>query len=192
MGEPKERLPLPNGRTFLENALDLLSRLTDMQVVAGGEPSTTEGVRMRKSPLTHPFKPPFLHIMDLRPGEGPLAGIEAALATGFGGGYLVIACDQPKLSAALLNRLLNEDADRIHAFEAEGSVIPLPVYVPQSALPAVRKAMNDGVRSLRQFIKPNNPYLVELPLNELSLLQSVNTPEEYQNLWGELTVSPLN
>ena len=189
MGEPKALLRLPNGRTFLESALALLSSLTETQIVAGGELEIIKGMTLRTGTETRPPELSFLHIEDLHPGEGPLAGIEAALSTRLGSGYIIIASDQPKLGEDILQRLLNGDGNRIHAFEVNGTIIPLPVYMPQSALSALSDAMTGDLRSLRLFIAANNPELILLPTGDLPGLQSVNTPEEYQELLSELTSS---
>jgi len=175
MGSPKALLRLPNGQTFLEHALALLSSLTETQIVAGGEPEIIGQAAF-----------PHLHINDLHPDEGPLAGIEGALATRLGSGYLIIASDQPKLSVELLQRLLNGNADRIHAFESDGIIIPLPIYVPQSALASLTNVLRSANRSVRRFIEANNHELIPLPSNDLPILQSINTPEEYQALLAEL------
>ena len=177
MGEPKSLLRLPNGQTFLENALALLSGLTDKQIVAGGEPETIGQMAL-----------PHLHVADLHPGMGPLAGIEAALATHFGSEYLVIASDQPRLSKPVLQRLLNGDTDRIHAFEADGIIIPLPLYVPQTALTTLNDILKSTNQSMRRFIEANDYDLIHLPSSDMPPLQSINTLEEYQTLLAELAI----
>ncbi len=175
MGEPKALLRLPSGQTFLEKALALLSSLTGMQIIAGGEPEMIGRITL-----------PHLHIEDSHPGEGPLAGIETALATRFGSGYLVIASDQPRLSEDLLQRLLNGDADQIHAFELNGSIIPLPIYVPQSTLTSITNILRSANRSVRHYIEVNDHALIQLPSKDAPMIQSVNTLEEYQKLLAEL------
>ena len=186
MGTPKAflRLPDSHGRTFLENALGLLLGLTDRQLVAGGAQDADNRADIA-----------YLRVDDLRPGEGPLAGMEAALATGSGTGYLIIACDQPNLTEELLQRLLDGDAGRIHAFIADlefcqvfrpdrtPNIVPLPVYLPQSALTALRQALDGGIRAVRPFLAVNNPELIRLEPDQIPKLQSINTPEEYQQLF---------
>jgi len=171
MGEPKALLKLPSGRTFLENALDLLSQLTDVQIIAGGEPELAKGLNYQSR-----------WIKDLHPRYGPLAGIEAALATQLGSGYLVVACDQPRLSVKLLSRLLKGDMKRIHAFQVEADIIPLPLYAPQSAENSLLNIMGGANKSARYFIEACDYELIHLPREEVPLLQSINTPVEYKAL----------
>jgi molybdopterin-guanine dinucleotide biosynthesis protein A len=147
-----------------------------MQIVADGKEEISDGIHF-----------PQLHICDLHPGEGPLAGIEAALATRFGSGYIIIACDQPRLDKAILKRLVGGHPDRIHAFEVGGDIVPLPLYVPQSAWGVMVKVMQGDNRSIRHFIEAGKYKLIPLLASEAPLLQSVNTPEEYQELLAELT-----
>lgn len=76
----------------------------------------------------------FEGIADLRPGAGPLAGLEAALerARALGrDGVLVVACDLPLVTGELLGALL----DRAEEPEGEGEEGPLHAVLPESGGP---------------------------------------------------------
>lgn len=84
-GSPKGQARLA-GRTLVERARRTLAPFCDSVIVAGGD-----------------------DLPDLRPGRGPLGGIEAALERADRGGLdgaLVLACDLPAVHAATVARLL--------------------------------------------------------------------------------------
>lgn len=91
MGTPKHAIALPDGRAMIEHVADVLRQVCPRLVVLGPD-----------SPL-----PGVPAIPDLRPGLGPLAGIEALLASGLDDTYLVVPCDMPRLTAEVLQALVD-------------------------------------------------------------------------------------
>jgi len=173
MGRPKALLALPNGKSFIEHALELLARVTSLQLVAGGEAAwTPTGIKT------------YRHIADLHPGQGPLAGIEAALDSGFGTEYLVIAIDQLRLSDELLARLLEGDKNRLHSFRIQDSIVPLPIYVPIAARGVLKTIIAGDNRSLRRFIESADPLFHNVPREWAPNFESINTPDDYRRLCG--------
>ena len=86
-------------------------------------------------------------IPDLRPGLGPLAGLETALSVTGDEWNLVVACDMPRLTAPLLARLLADaaacDADCLIPTTPNGSH-PLAAVYHRRCLPAVSRALDEG------------------------------------------------
>jgi molybdopterin-guanine dinucleotide biosynthesis protein A len=90
-----------DGRTILDRQLTALATLTDDILLVGYRGvAPGPGVRM---------------VLDRIPAAGPLGGLDAALAAARHEHVLVLACDMPFVSAALLQHLLAvaaaEDAD---------------------------------------------------------------------------------
>lgn len=169
MGRPKATLPMPDGRSFLQAVCNTLSTVCGRLCVVGGDPRWSAAVGGA-----------IVHLPDLRPGQGPLAGIEAALAAALSSYYLIVACDQVNLTVPLLTRLLSMPAPA--AFVWRGEIVPLPVTLPQSALAALSAHLDRGGRSLRGFLPRLNLTLVPLPETDLAATASVNTPEQYRRL----------
>ena len=97
MGRPKEGVLLPDGRTMLEAVIERVTRICPVKVLSG------ESVNL----------PNVLNVQDTTPGLGPMAGLEAILASGVAERYLIAACDQPLLGEAVLERLVGEPRARV-------------------------------------------------------------------------------
>lgn len=148
-------------------------------------------------------RPPALP--DLRPGQGPLAGLEAALvrAAGTGAhGVVVLACDLPAVHTAALSRLVT-------AWRQAPSP-PTAVAVPHEPLQplcgvwgvetraAVSRALDEERRSAGALVR-ELPGVVTLPAVDLAdelglmapqLLHNVNHPEELAEA-RELVLPPV-
>jgi molybdenum cofactor guanylyltransferase len=128
---------------------------------------------------------------DVRPGRGPLAGIQTALlwARELGlRGALCVACDLPFLPAALLHRLIEageEHGDRAVVPESRGplGLEPLCAWYPTSALAEISRREAMGELSLAGLVQVLD--VQRLPLGEVAdrgdparAFLNVNTPQE--------------
>jgi molybdopterin-guanine dinucleotide biosynthesis protein A len=166
MGSPKEGVRLWDGRPMLEHVSDALARLCARLVVVG----ECRGYRLLDD---------VTRVPDLHPGSGPLAGIEALLASGLDEAYLVAACDQPFLTSDLLRGLLRGDPARPCFFLGEGGrVHPLPAYLPSSWLPMVSEAVREGRLSVRKLIAESEVCWAPLAAQGEACLASVNSRAE--------------
>ncbi len=125
-------------------------------------------------------------VADLRPGEGPLAGIEAALASPYAGEWnLIVACDMPNLDPALLKRLLAEALrqrpDCVAACTARG-VEPLCAVYGRTFVEVARRALDAGHRRVRDAYVGLE--VVHLWVDNESALANVNTPSEWLGVTG--------
>jgi len=168
MGAPKENLDAGNGRTMLERAVETAARVAKRVVVCGNG----NGIDLEALGATR--------VRDIHPGCGPLSGIEAALASGIADRYLVLACDQPRLSPYLL-RILAEGDDGEGAMlrsETGRKLDPLPGIYPAAWLGALRERIAEGKYSARDFVRTMNPRWVTIPERFAGQVASVNTPDE--------------
>jgi molybdenum cofactor guanylyltransferase len=122
---------------------------------------------------------PFACLSDTRPGLGPIAGLETALASARGALNLVTSCDMPDLNATDLARLLaaasQTQALCTLARDADGRCHPLCAVYRHDALPFVRDALDAGRLRLFDLVE-------ELKAEEVridSVLHNLNTPEEW-------------
>jgi molybdenum cofactor guanylyltransferase len=166
MGSPKEGVRLWDGRPMIEHVMSALSAVCSRLVVVG----ECRGYRLPSG-----VEP----LADLHPGAGPLAGIEAVLASGLDEAYLVAACDQPFLTPELLRGLLAADPARPCFFLGEdGATHPLPAYLPSSWLPAVSRAVRGERLSVRKLIAESDVCWAPADARTEASLGSVNSRAE--------------
>ncbi|MGY4706309.1 molybdenum cofactor guanylyltransferase [Candidatus Bipolaricaulota sp. J31] len=103
-------------------------------------------------PLPFPIEARFVE--DVFPGRGPLAGIHAALQAAVGEICLVVACDMPFLSRALLARLSREADPRVAVtFRIAGYIEPFPGLYPRALLPRLEEALATGALGVQDFLR---------------------------------------
>lgn len=152
------------GRTLLDRAIDTLGAVTSDVVVVGGH---NDGVSSRV-------------VADLRPGAGPLAGIEAALTVAVDEGYagvFVLACDLPLVTPGTVRAValaLGEDAAAAPARSEPPGVEPLCGAYRTSCLGAARSLLDEGRGAAHALFAAVSGVRVPLPQEEFL---NVNTPE---------------
>ncbi|MFM1832575.1 MAG: hypothetical protein RLZZ461_891 [Planctomycetota bacterium] len=168
MGVPKAELRLPDGRSMAERTRDMLREICH-DIVFLGDPHGVAG---------------HDRIDDLRADEGPLAAIEALLASARAPQYLVVPCDLPLLPSALLLRLREGDPDGLTCFDfaGEDGIRPLPCRIAAEQLRAVVRGLDAGQRSVHRLIETlgESATRVRLASRESELLLNVNTPEDFE------------
>ena len=171
MGRPKEGVLLPDGRPMIAHVIATLQSVCPRVVVVGACRGfrTPDGV---------------LHLPDLHPGAGPLAGLESLLASGLDDRYLLSGCDQPLLTPELLRRLAGCGAEEVCIFHTgdEEDFFPFPGVYPAGLLPLVRDALSAGRRSMKRLIEQAQVTRIPLTPSEVPLLRSINTPDELADL----------
>ena len=164
MGRRKETLLLSDGRTMLEAVAAALAE-TCRDVVVVGDAET-----------------PMTRIEDLRPGQGPLGGIESLLASNVDTHYLVCPCDLPLVTATLLRRLTVDTGAVATVFHVDGEpdFWPLPARLSTEALPLVREHLDCRRRAVHDLVRALDPAVLALPRAEARALANVNTPSDYE------------
>lgn len=142
MGTDKALLGL-GASTLLERAVATLSALTPRVSLACG---ASERYARFGLPL----------VVDRYSGAGPLAGLEAALASAREEWLLALACDLPRVTPALLAQLVqqarSQDLD-VCMFETELGLEPLCAVYRTSCLACVRAALDGGERKVTAFLQ---------------------------------------
>jgi molybdopterin-guanine dinucleotide biosynthesis protein A len=124
---------------------------------------------------------PFRVIPDLRPGCGPLAGLESAFEDTDAEWILASACDMPTVNRALFRKLLDRADNRSDAViprTPDGRLHPLCAAYRRTALPHIRGALDQSRYRVLDAMK-------SLRIDELAIgrLDNANTPED----WAALT-----
>lgn len=139
-------------------------------------------------------------IPDLRPGEGPLAGIEAGLSAASHRPVFVAAGDMPFLTSDLVGGLLGLLSESVPGVvpDLENGLHPLCAAYGRELRPAVSAALDSGTRSVRDFLEdlPGVLYVGEKELERFGdpnlLLTNVNSPEDLARAQATLRESPAS
>jgi molybdenum cofactor guanylyltransferase len=164
-----------DGRTILERQIAELSRVTSDILVVGATPQAGNSTAYRPVP-------------DRIPGCGPLAGLDAALAAALEDVVIVVACDMPFVTSALVERLVSLAG----GYEAvvprtDRGYHPLCAVYTRACRAAVARMLAEGRRSMMAVLEHLSVRIVfEEELRAFGdpgrLLANVNTPAEYQEL----------
>lgn len=115
-------------------------------------------------------------IADNFPGEGPLSGIEAALAATSADWNLIVACDMPALNRQILESLFAGDADCTLPAGPGGKVEPLCAVYHRRCLSAIREAIGAGKRKVAAALPPERLRYVQVA--DTAPFANLNTPED--------------
>ena len=170
MGRDKAGLSLA-GQSFLDRMTKELSPLFDGIYVSVDRPGRYPGCR---------------ELPDLRPGQGPLAGLEAAfLRTGTEAVFLT-AVDLPFASPDLARRVLAGagDGDACVIRRRDGGVEPLFALYRRSCLPALTACLDEGRRAVKALLdRVDCRWLEEDDLGGFDLeraLWNINTQTDFR------------
>jgi molybdopterin-guanine dinucleotide biosynthesis protein A len=172
MGKDKARLMFGE-QTSVELIAAALHHVTELVNTVGGPPQKFEALP---------------NLPDLRPGWGPLAGIETALHHAKSQHCFIVACDFPFVTAKLFERLwtFTGDSDAIVPLQADDRPQPLcALYRTETCLPAAEAAIAADAHSPRGLLDRVRTHYV--PFTMLSDLEessyfffNMNTPENYE------------
>ncbi|MFD1731491.1 molybdenum cofactor guanylyltransferase [Deinococcus malanensis] len=122
-------------------------------------------------------------VADTRPGEGPLAGLEAALRAAPDGWVAFTGVDLPGLTRAYWTTLAQArlpGALSVQALDATGRPQPLGALYHTSLLPRVRALLDSGERRLR-LAAPEDATVMVAGVDPAAL-RNVNTPTDLDAL----------
>ena len=171
-GRDKSAL-IVDGRSILDRQMSEVAQITSDILVVGGDPSPghIQGAR---------------YVADYAPGCGPLGGLHAALTDAHGDATLVLACDMPYVSAALLRHLLalTSDADAVVP-RTERGYHPLCAAYTRACLEPIARRLADGRLKMTDLLEDVKVRIVTAEEIDAfgdrgRLLTNVNTPAEYR------------
>lgn len=181
MGQPKQDVRLPDGRTMLDAVEEAMRPIVGSIVHLGEAPGAQRRARRV--------------LADIGDGDaGPVGGLRALAAAADAGddaaAFLVCPCDMPHLAPGPLRRLLRLDAAvaRVFAGTDGRDFEPLPLVLTRTGLDAIaRGAAASDERSLHRLIRAIGPTIVARPPrvpgstgddDPVRMLRDVDTPED--------------
>lgn len=182
-GRPKGLLPAPDTGEPLVLRLHRMARELGLEVrLVGESPAFTEQARAR------PEISQLVVVPDRPPGLGPLGGLHALLEAAAPEDVVVLACDLPYVSAALLARLVPPLAPGIDARvpqrDAGAGWEPLCARYGASVLPVLRQALAEGVRSFHGLLLRLRVEALELDAAGQRCLADWDSPEDVEGKAG--------
>ncbi len=175
MGGSKADLRI-GARTLLEHALALAAGVSRHTLLLPGQ-----------RPLTPPDGVPV--VADWGAGDnGPLGALAAGLAAAPTEWVLLLPCDMPFMSVAVVEVLRCRAAvtdRRVVAFRTRGGLEPFAGLYHQALTPAVLSLLESGRRSLKGLLDGQDVETIDanelLPLDPgLRFLHNVNTPGDLE------------
>jgi molybdopterin-guanine dinucleotide biosynthesis protein A len=120
-------------------------------------------------------------VPDAFPGEGPLAGIEAAVRCTTADFNLIVACDMPELNASVLEALfaaLEREAQAECALPKydDGGTEPLCAVYHRRCHPAILNALKAGVRRVKDVLQTLELTYISVAAN--APFANLNTPDD--------------
>ena len=179
MGQPKCALRLPDGRLMIEAVARELATVCGQVIVIGAAGQEIAPLDAIGS---------LGRIDDLRPGQGPLGGIEALLASELGGRYLVCPCDLPLITSRLLGVLAADCSTPAAVFRIDGETRcrPLPLQISSAALGPLRELLDGGCRAVYRLLERIETTVIPAPRDWARLLRPLNTPRDYDQILNPL------
>lgn len=165
------------GESLAARAAGLLAAVCDPVVLVGDTDGTpVPGARV---------------LVDRRPAEGPLAGLETALEAAAGAAVLLLACDLPAVDAPLLARLarcgprFGAAGPEARVAAAAGRLQPLCALYSATCAPVVRDTLDGGERAVHRMLRS----VRVTPVEAGDRLVNINTPEDWERwIAGQPTV----
>lgn len=161
MGEPKHLIQLGGEQTLMDTMVTLASTLSETVITVGRQYDDLP------------------YVIDRRHGAGPLAGVEALLLSDICKRYLIIGCDMPLLTHQTMQRLI--DVDCSAAFNDDDRVYGLPCVIDSMYATVCTACLDDGMRSLKGFLKRIECELISATSETIETLSSLNTPSDVHN-----------
>ena len=185
MGQNKALLPIDD-HTIIERVAKALKPTVSSLWIAGNDTADYSFLQLSSVP-------------DKFPGQGPLAGLHAALSQISSEWYVISACDLPFASTVLMEYLIEQT--RIEGTQAvipiqDGRIHPLYAVYHCSVLPSLQTALEHNQRRVRDWLDQQQVKYVEIESlyatqsNILSSFQSIseyslynmNDPQSYEQV----------
>lgn len=125
-----------------------------------------------------------MEVVDRRPGDGPMAGLESAFLDTGADVIFLTGTDLPLGDPALANHLMKLRGNHdVCLIRSQKGPEPLFAVYTSACLPAIQKALSEGRRSMFSMLQEVRT--LEIPSESLvdfnvqQILTNVNDPEEY-------------
>jgi molybdopterin-guanine dinucleotide biosynthesis protein A len=186
MGGKMKALLQLEGQLFIERQLVELSKLCSEIIIVANEPELFE------AQLSWPQVQVRI-VRDMQPGKGPLAGIQAAMATASNEELWVVACDMPYVSAEAAKVLLELRRSGEHGGSdlalplIDGRLQPLHAIYHRRCLQAVEQLLAEeryrimGLVERMDYAEAEEHFFLERKI-PLQFVVNVNDPSDLNKL----------
>ena len=127
----------------------------------------------------------FPIIEDEYPGNGPMAGIHAALKSSEKRALFVLSCDMPKINSKLVSYILSKyEPGKICLPRLEGRAAPLCGIYPADLLDDLENSLRSDHLKLIRFVEKHFTKYIDLDDTEWAdenIFQNINSPEDLQS-----------
>ena len=170
MGADKALLPLGKA-TVIEHVVSCIQPLVGQVMVVTNDPDSVAFLGLPTTP-------------DITPDRGPLMGLYSGLSTCTTPWALVVACDAPFLSEALLRELLERRRDNVMVLPVtERGPQPMPGVYPTSIASTIAALLEDGRAAMRDLTAAGPVELLDVAdvkrLDpEAQSFMDIDTPED--------------
>jgi molybdenum cofactor guanylyltransferase len=165
MGQDKALLPWA-GATIAEFLAETAGGVVQSTMLVG-EPERYADLKLKT-------------LRDLRPGLGPLSGLEAALTATQAEWNLILSCDIVQVTPALIEQLFStakrSAAACVLTRDASQQIQPLCGVYHQRCLTEIRNSIDAQDLRLMNLISRLHPMYVDLP----EPLLNINTPDDWR------------
>lgn len=167
MGRDKALLPY-DGKTLVEHVAAMVAQAAG-SVVLVGAPDRYEAMGL--AAIADTFEP-----------CGPLGGILTALRASEAEWNLIVACDMPGVTVALLVRMLDAarqaGAECLVPVSADGRLQPLCAVYHRSAAARLEEVLRQGRRKVRDCLAALR--VAEWHVEDVGAFENVNTPGDWE------------
>ena len=162
---------LYNDRPFIIHIIEALQTITDEIIIVSNNAAYDQFGLKR--------------VEDLIKNTGPLAGLYTGLYHSKTENNLVLSCDVPLVSNALLSTLINKisNEDDIVQISIKGRTNPLIAIYKRHCITACLKALDAGERRMQAFVNQQNTRTIVLDSALEQHAQNINTQHELNQLY---------
>lgn len=171
MGQSKALLPWKGG-TVVEHIMQIVAPLVSSGSIVGTD--------------TLPLPRGWTAQIDTHPQQGPVGGLATALSRISTPYALVLSCDLPLLTEAALRYLMDHHLPKKNAIFVTPNNCwqPLIGLYDRQAGQQFEAALAHGKRRLQRVVASLPLQLVPCPVQYVTALTNINTPEEYQHVYA--------
>jgi len=174
MGSNKALLDF-GGQPLIGVLVDRIRPITNQILISSNDPTCYEFLKLPVIP-------------DHYRGQGPLAGLHAAMLWNECSLYIALACDLPSLQTRLLRKLASfaKDYDVAIPRTRDGLAHPLCAVYRRTCLPVVENSLHRGVNKMIEILEEPSLSIRWIGPEEGQFedadLANINTPEDLRRL----------
>ena len=156
-------------KTFIESITTQLSSLFSDIIIASNDNNSYRFL-------------PYRVVNDIRPGEGPLAGIYSALTDSTNHINFITACDIPVLNLSFIRYMYSyaEDYDAVVPAPGNNLYEPLLAFYNKSCLEVIESALDSGIRKIDSVFRDLN--IKYITPENFDWYRNINTEKDYKSL----------